>query len=170
MPLRLLIVACCCSSANALTAHSLVGAPTAHSRASARCGQPRSLFGRRRKQDSAASASAPQPVAPPQPGIPKATASEDTPSRVFDEQDLAPSRVFDEQGLAPAADALSDALSPILTLENREDGWDDVREALRSREKPWQELKKSVMGISKSPAVRWAKVLSDEAAEALGKK
>jgi len=142
-------------------------------------------------------------VAPPQPGIPKATASEDTPSRVFDEQDLAPSRVFDEQdlapsrvfdeqdlapsrvfdeqdlapsrvfdeqGLAPAADALSDALSPILTLENREDGWDDVREALRSREKPWQELKKSVMGISKSPAVRWAKVLSDEAAEALGKK
>ena len=75
--------------------------------------------------------------------------------------------------LAPVADAFGDALKPILTLEDRDDGWNDVRQAIRERQKPWAEFKETMSKRSKSiteaPAVRWARVLSDEA-QALAKK
>jgi len=50
----------------------------------------------------------------------------------------------------------------IFTLEERKDGWDDVRGALKDaakdREKPWQEVKEQYI----SPVSRWASVLADE--------
>ena len=67
----------------------------------------------------------------------------------------------------PAVAALSDAFKPLQTLEDRNDGWDDVRGAIRDRQKPWQELKES---LNDMPAVRWAKVLSAEAQELASKK
>ena len=70
--------------------------------------------------------------------------------------------------LAPVADAFGDALKQILTLEYRDDGWNDVRHAIRERQKPWTMSKRS-KSITEAPAVRWARVLSDEA-QALAKK
>ena len=50
----------------------------------------------------------------------------------------------------------------LFTLEEREDGWDDVRqnikEGIKQREKPLQEIRDMYI----KPAQRWAKVLSEE--------
>ena len=61
--------------------------------------------------------------------------------------------------MSPALDAVSDAFAPMMTIEDRGDGWDDVRAALRDRQKPWKEFKDSVNDM---PPVRWGKVLVGE--------
>uniref|UniRef100_A0A6U8V4K1 Uncharacterized protein n=1 Tax=Emiliania huxleyi TaxID=2903 RepID=A0A6U8V4K1_EMIHU len=63
--------------------------------------------------------------------------------------------------LQPAGDAVSDAIAPLLTLEDKGDGFDDVRGALRERQKAWRAFSDS---LDRSPAARWAKVLGGEAA------
>ena len=66
-------------------------------------------------------------------------------------------------------DAISDAFAPMLTTEDRGDGWDDVRAAVRVRQKPWREFTESLddMPVTKLARYtgRWAKVLGEEAAE-----
>ena len=64
--------------------------------------------------------------------------------------------------IAPFQEAVTSAFEPLLTLDDRDDGFNDVRQAIKDRQKPWEELKAS---INKAPAVKWAKVLVDEAQE-----
>lgn len=64
--------------------------------------------------------------------------------------------------IAPFQEAVTSAFEPLLTLDDRDDGFNDVRQAIKDRQKPWEELKAS---INKAPAVKWAKVLVGEAQE-----
>ena len=113
---------------------------------------PFSRFRKGRNQASAAALVAPTPVAP----SPTASA----------EGSVAPRENKDNK-LAPAQEAISDALKPMLTLEDRGDGWDDVREQIRIRQKPWEELK---VCVNDMPVVRWGRVLADEAVALASKK
>ena len=54
---------------------------------------------------------------------------------------------------------------PIFTLKDQNDGWDDVRNAIRERQKPWMALTdwyKKFDADYVSPTVRWSKVLGQE--------
>ena len=73
-------------------------------------------------------------------------------------------------GIAPFQEAVSSAFEPLWTLEDRDDGFNDVREAIKERQKPYEELKASLENVNKAPAVRWARVLFDEAKELANKK
>ena len=52
--------------------------------------------------------------------------------------------------------------SDIFTLEERDDGWDDVRqsikEAKKQRQQPWEDINRDYIG----PTTRWAKVIAEE--------
>jgi len=69
--------------------------------------------------------------------------------------------------VAPITSAVSESFAPLWTLEDRDDGWNDVRTAIKDRQKPWKELKRSVISL---PAYRWAKVFADEAKDLTDKK
>lgn len=142
---RLLLLIVGVSTSNAL----LIGAPALQTHAMvsspphARIGAPVvSVFGKGKKESAAT------PAAPIDKPVDKSA----------------------ETGIGGVSDAIGDALSPMLTLETREDGWDDVRAALKERQRPYEELKKTLSGWGNSPAVRWAKVLSNEVAESVQKK
>ena len=69
--------------------------------------------------------------------------------------------------IAPITSAVSASVAPLWTLEDRDDGWNDVRTAIKDRQKPWKELKRSVSSL---PAYRWAKVFANEAKDLADKK
>lgn len=69
--------------------------------------------------------------------------------------------------IAPITAAVSESFAPLWTLEDRDDGWNDVRTAIKDRQKPWKELKRSMTSL---PAYRWAKVLANEAKDLTDKK
>ena len=189
-----LVVALLCADADGLVVGGLVKAPmraacTQHRHGHVECmgirTRLRKIFGRKGKVAAAEAkvAVAPPPLAAPAPKPPPA-APIPTPEPIAKaepkkEEVVEVASQSNEntalatsvsEGIAPLQDAVSSALEPIWTLEDRDDGFNDVRKAIKDRQKPWEELKASLEKAGKAPAVRWAKVLVDEAKELTSKK
>ena len=117
----------------------------------------------------------PPPPAPPPKQAPKTVAKAEPKKEKAkeaiksEESTLAPLQSVSE-GIAPIQKALSSALEPMWTLEDRDDGFNDVRKAIKERQKPWEEFKASLDRAGQAPAIRWTKVLVDEAKDLASKK
>lgn len=137
-----------------------------------------------RRQDAAveapvvaveAAVKAPVPVvaveAPVKAPVPVAAAEAMEDATDMRQEEAAKTDTGAEASIAPAAEAIKDAVAPLWTLEDRDDGWNDLRAALKDRQKPWEELKQYFKRrpLEDAPAVRWARVLVDEA-KSLSKK